>query len=186
MSRELRLAGLIGQPVAHSISPHFQQAAFDALGIAARYERWETAASGLVARVEALREPRFLGANVTVPHKKAVPSLLDEVDETARRAGAVNTIANRNGRLAGSNTDISGFRRALREAGGFDVSGARAIVLGAGGAARAVVLALEQEGAATVGVANRHAGRAARVVEELRSDTGPRLIVLDWAAAVSA
>ncbi len=186
MSSQPQLTGLIGQPVAHSISPLFQQAAFDALGIDARYERWETAAEALPVRVGALRAPGFLGANVTVPHKESVQPMLDEADETAYRAGAINTIVNRDGRLLGYNTDVAGFRRALREVGGFDAAGKRAVVLGSGGAARAVVLALEQEGAATVCVANRHADRAVRLVDDLRSDGGPTLVALEWQQAVSA
>jgi shikimate dehydrogenase len=181
-----RLAGLIGHPVAHSISPAFQQAAFDALGIHATYERWDTPPDRLATRVRALRGARYFGANVTVPHKEAVLPLLDDLDPMARRAGAVNTIVNTNGRISGSNTDIVGFRRALREAGGFDAAGKRALVLGAGGAARAVILALEQEGAVSVAVANRHLARAERLVSDLRSNAGPGLIAIPWEQATSA
>ncbi len=180
------LLGLIGDPVGHSISPVFQQAALDALGIAARYDRWQTPAAELPARVELLRHAPYLGANVTVPHKEAVSALLDEVDHTARRAGAVNTIRRDGGRLLGSNTDVAGFRRALREAGGFEAGGKRVVILGAGGAARAVILALEQEGAAAVAVANRHAERAERLVRELRSDAAPDLVTIPWDDATSA
>ncbi|HLZ71279.1 MAG TPA: shikimate dehydrogenase [Dehalococcoidia bacterium] len=180
------LIGLIGDPVGHSISPVFQQAALDALGIAARYERWQTPAADLPARIALLRHEPYLGANVTVPHKEAVLALLDEVDHLARRAGAVNTIRREGDRLLGFNTDVAGFRRALREAGGFDAGGKRVIVLGAGGAARALILALAQEGAATVAVANRHAERAERLVRELRSDAAPDLVTLPWAEATNA
>lgn len=181
-----RVVGLIGYPVAHSISPLFQQAAFDALGIDVRYERWQTEADELALRVGTLRQRRFLGANVTVPHKEGVPSLLDRVEPSASRAGAVNTVCNRDGVLVGLNTDISGFRRALRDSGGFDAGGRRVTVLGAGGAARAVVIALEQEGAQRVMLANRHPARAARLVHDLRTDPGPDLVRLDWEEAVSA
>lgn len=179
------LLGLIGHPVGHSISPAFQQAALDALAIDARYARWDTPPEALAARVEALRRPPFLGANVTVPHKEAVIALLDDVDDLARRTGAVNTIVRDGERLSGSNTDIAGFRRALRAAGGFSVAGKRAVVLGAGGAARAVVLALELEDAASVAVANRHAERAVRLVRDLGAVGGHRLVALPWDAATS-
>jgi shikimate dehydrogenase len=180
-----RKSGLIGFPVEHSISPVFQQAAFDALGIDARYERWSTTTEALRERVAGLRHPEFFGANVTVPHKQAVLPLLDDVDSLAHRAGAVNTIVRRDARLFGSNTDVEGFRRALRERGPFEASGKRAVVLGAGGAARAVVLALELEGAVSIAVANRHPERAQRLVAGLRSDAGPELISLPWEDAVS-
>ncbi|HEY7296226.1 MAG TPA: shikimate dehydrogenase [Dehalococcoidia bacterium] len=180
------LLGLIGDPVGHSISPSFQQAALDALGIEALYERWQTPPERLAERVAALRRAPYLGANVTVPHKEAVAALLDEVDHTARRVGAVNTIRRDGDRLLGANTDVAGFRRALREAGGFEACGRHVLVLGAGGAARAVILALEQEGAAAVTVANRHAARAERLVQELRSDAAPDLVTVPWTEAVSA
>src|SRR5437870_4867014 len=126
-----RIAGLIGDPVAHSVSPAFQQAAFDALGIDARYEAWRTPAEALRERVAGLRARQMLGANVTVPHKRAVMALLDEIDPAARRTGAANTIVNRGGRLHGFNTDIAGFVDALREDGGLDPRGRRVAVLGA-------------------------------------------------------
>lgn len=186
MATQPALLGLIGDPVGHSISPVFQQAALDALGIAARYERWQTPAAELPARIATLRRDPYLGANVTVPHKEAALALLDEVDHLARRAGAVNTIRREGERLLGANTDVAGFRRALREAGGFAAGGKRAIVLGAGGAARAVILALEQEGAAAVAVANRHPERAERLVRELRTDAAPDLVTLPWQEATAA
>src|SRR5215204_4465744 len=134
--------GVIGDPVEHSLSPALHQPALDQLGIPAIYERWHTQAADLAGRVESLRDPGILGASVTVPHKIALMSLLDEVSPAARRAGAVNTIVNRGGALFGDNTDIYGFGMTLSDA----LRGRTprvAIVLGAGGAARAVVLALE-------------------------------------------
>src|SRR5215213_1591497 len=106
--RSYRL-GVIGDPVAHSLSPALHQPALDQRGIPAVYERWHTRAPDLKSRVEGLRDREFLGASVTVPHKIAVMDLLDEVSQAARRAGAVNTIVNRGGALFGDNTDIYGF-----------------------------------------------------------------------------
>src|SRR5687767_11526050 len=100
-----RLAGIIGHPVAHSLSPAFQQAAFANCGLDVRYELWDTPAAGLAQRLESLRDPFVLGANVTIPHKEAVIPLLDELGGQSARAGAVNTIVNREGRLFGFNTD---------------------------------------------------------------------------------
>ncbi|GBD14638.1 Shikimate dehydrogenase (NADP(+)) [bacterium HR25] len=163
--------GVIGYPLGHSLSPVFQQAALDALGIDARYERWETPPERLPEVVASLRQADCLGANVTVPYKEAVIPLLDELEEVARQAGAVNTIVNRGGRLSGHNTDVAGFLQALHSVG-FQPRGCAALVLGAGGAARAVVLALLRERAAWVTVTNRTYHRAFRLVEELRPLAG--------------
>jgi shikimate dehydrogenase len=158
--------GVIGDPVAHSLSPALHQPALDQLGIAAVYERWHTLAADLASRVESVRDPEILGASVTVPHKIAVMSMIDEVSPVARRAGAVNTIVNRRGALFGDNTDIYGFGVTVS-----DVLGERApqvaVVLGAGGAARAVVLALEAAGVAEIIVANRDDERARQLAQDL-------------------
>ena len=172
-----KLVGVIGYPLGHSLSPAFQQAALDALGIAARYERWETPPEALEERIASLRQPRCLGANVTVPYKERVIPLLDELDEVASQAGAVNTIVNRGGHLTGHNTDVAGFLRALREEGGFEPRGCIALVLGAGGAARAAVLALLQARASLVMVANRTYHRVFRLVEDLRPLAGRTRLV---------
>ena len=134
--------GVIGYPLGHTLSPAFQQAAFDALGIKARYAAWETAPDRLAETVASLRDADCLGANVTVPHKQAVIPLIDGLEPLAQRTGAVNTIVNREGRLQGHNTDVVGFQRALASTG-FDPGNRRALVLGAGGAARAIVVALQ-------------------------------------------
>lgn len=158
--------GIIGDPVAHSLSPALHQPALDALGIPAVYERWHTLATDLPSRIASLRDPHVLGASVTVPHKPAVMTLVDEVSPAARRAGAVNTVVNRDGALFGDNTDIYGFAQTVAAA----LAGpppAVALVLGAGGAARAVVLALETAGVGEIVVANRDVARAARLADDL-------------------
>lgn len=140
----IQSAGLIGSPVAHSRSPEMHNAAFAHLGIQAHYLLWETAADALQGRVDALRSPQMLGANVTIPYKERVLPWLDEIDARARRIGAVNTIVNRCGRLIGYNTDAPGFLRALQEqlGTGDTLAGTRVVVLGNGGAARAAAIAL--------------------------------------------
>lgn len=155
--------GIIGFPISHSISPQFQQAALDHLGAKATYRAWAVEPDGLAAFIDELRSPKVLGINVTVPHKEAVIRLVDEVDEWATAAGAINTIVNRSGILTGHNTDGAGFLRALREAGDFEPRRCRSLVLGAGGAARAVVLALAREGAVEITIANRTQDRARRL-----------------------
>ncbi len=168
MSR--RWACLIGQPVAHSLSPLLHNAAFAAVGLEAHYEAHEVAPDRLAEAVAGLRQADCLGANVTAPHKQSVVSLLDSVSEEARTLGAVNTIINQDGRLHGDNTDARGLARWMSEAG-MEVLGRSALVLGAGGAARAVVLALARLGAARVQVLNRNQARAAALVDDL----APRL-----------
>lgn len=158
--------GVIGDPVSHSLSPALHQPALDMLGIPAIYERWHTAAADIPARMEFLREPDVLGANVTVPHKLAVMDFVDVVSDSARRAGAVNTIINRDGRLQGDNTDIHGFQTALSDAVGERPVGS-VMVLGAGGAARAAVLALEAMKASRIVVVNRNRARAELLREAL-------------------
>lgn len=158
--------GVIGDPVAHSLSPALHQPALDQLGIPATYERWHTKPADIEARIESLRDRAVLGANVTVPHKLAALRLVDEASPAARRAGAVNTIVNRDGHLFGDNTDIYGFAASARAVFKDGVP-AVALVLGAGGAARAVVLALEELGVGDIIVVNRDRDRGARLMQDL-------------------
>ncbi len=153
-------AGIIGFPVSHSVSPALQQAAFDYHGIEARYEYWETTPEALAERIASLRDSGVLGAQVTVPHKQEALALVDAMSDDVRALGAVNVIANDNGTLAATNTDVTGFVRALREDAGADLRGKRVLLLGAGGAARAIVLGLAREGIASLAIANRTAQRA--------------------------
>ncbi len=174
-----RLA-IIGDPIEHSISPAIYNATLPAMGIDARYEAWSTPPGKVAAAIERLRSAAMLGMNVTVPHKSAVMPFLDAVDPIAARVGAVNCIAKPDGRLTGHNTDRYGFLRALAEAG-CDVAGAAAVVVGYGGAARAVASALVEAGATSVTVAGRSAERATAFVEWLRAEAGEvRLSAYGW------
>jgi len=159
--------GLIGDPVAHSVSPAIHDSAFAARGLPQRYGLWPTPADELAERVASLRAPNILGANVTIPHKSAVLPLLDEVDPLAEAVGAANTIVRLpDGRLRGLNTDVGGFGRALAS-DGYDPSGKVAVLLGAGGAARAVAYALLRAGASGLVIANRTLERAETLLGEL-------------------
>jgi shikimate dehydrogenase len=164
----VRRIGVIGYPLGHSISPIIVQVALDSCGIGARYEAWETPAEGLAERIRSLRSGDVLGANVTIPHKQAVIDFLDGTEGLAVRSGAVNTIVNDQGTLTGHNTDVVGFARALREDAAFDPRGRRVVVLGAGGAGRAVVLALAEAGAGTVFAMDIVPERARALVSSLR------------------
>lgn len=141
-------------------------AAFQALGLDARYEAVGLAARDLPGAVAGLRAADVYGANVTVPHKVAATALMDELTPQAQAVGAVNTVLNREGVLVGHNTDANGFARALREDAGYDAESRDVVMLGAGGSARAVGLALLRAGA-TLGVHNRTHEKAAALVATL-------------------
>ena len=165
-----QLAGIFGYPLSHSLSPAFQQAAFNHYGLDVRYLAWETPPEGLAEEVAKLRGGDFIGANVTIPHKESVITLLDEVDPLAQSIGAVNTIVKTAGRLVGHNTDAHGFMRELKEDGDFEPNGKRVLLLGAGGAARAAAFALCREGVASITIANRNVSRAETLAAALHND----------------
>ncbi len=152
--------GIIGYPIGHSLSPVLQQVAFDHYCIDATYQAWRVTPEDVPDFVGGLKEAGTLGCNVTVPHKEAVIPFLDVVDAWAARAGAVNTIVNDNGRLEGYNTDGIGFLRALREGVGGSAKDKHVLVLGAGGAAKGVCLALAGESVRSISIANRTLERA--------------------------
>ena len=160
--------GVIGHPVAHSISPRFQQAGFDAAGLDVRYEAWDLQPAQLESFIDDLRQDDALGANITIPYKEAALRHMDGLHQTARFVGAINTIVNNDGHLQGYNTDVTGFQRSLSEAG-FDPSGAHAVLWGAGGAARAVAWALIWRGIEALTIINRTAVRAGRLRHDLAS-----------------
>ena len=161
--------GLIGYPIKHSISPYFQQAALDYYQLDIRYELWEPKPGKLEPTVAKIREPQNLGANVTVPYKEAVLPLLDQVDDLASSVGAVNTIVKKDDKLLGFNTDVCGFIDALGKEGHFDPEGKRVVILGAGGAARAVSFALVQRKASSLVIINRTFERARALADSLGS-----------------
>lgn len=160
--------GLIGNPVEHSRSPRMHNAAFAALGMDHTYELWHTEADEVGEQVAGIRAAGIAGANVTVPHKEAVIPYLDEVSPAAQRIGAVNTIIPQGDRLVGDNTDAYGFRASIEELYGA-ITPQRAVVLGAGGASRAVVVALQDMGASEVLIANRTLDRAEQLAGELHA-----------------
>jgi shikimate dehydrogenase len=160
-----RLVALLGHPVAHSLSPRMQNAGFAARALDWAYVACDVEPGALPAAVAGLRALGFAGANVTIPHKGAVAELCDELDDLSRRSGAVNTLLFRDGRIVGANTDGPAV------AGAVDAAQARVLVLGRGGAARSLAVALEDAGAASVRLASRRdadwpppAGDAAIVV----------------------
>jgi shikimate dehydrogenase len=163
---ETKLAFLLGYPVTHSASPAIHRAAFSAIGLNAAYLPWPVSPEHLPLAVQGLRSmENLLGANVTVPHKEAILAHLDGLTPEAQAIGAVNTIVPRGGTLVGDNTDGTGFLTALREGLGGETQGLGAVVLGAGGAARAVAVALARAGARRLLLLNRTLERANQLAE---------------------
>jgi shikimate dehydrogenase len=172
---------LIGHPVAHSLSGAMQQAAFDQLGIDASYELWDRPPIELADAIAELRGDDFLGANVTIPHKERVVPMVDRLTEEGQATGAVNTITREGKRLVGHNTDVAGFKVALDKLVGKQKMPRAAVVLGAGGGARAVVYGLITEGFQRIIVFNRHLHRAEGLVKHFgRTAAHMELRAMPW------
>ncbi len=169
-SRDL-LLGLIGCPLGHSLSPALNEFLMSAIHRRGRYELFETPNDRLGETIQALTSRGTAGFNVTIPHKEAVVSYLEEISEVAQLIGAVNTVSVRNKRLVGFNTDGVAFKRVL-EMRIIDMSGKTAVVLGAGGAARAVMLYLIRGGVQNIYLFNRTAARAEQVANYFLKMTG--------------
>jgi shikimate dehydrogenase len=177
-----RLVGIIGDPVTRSLSPAIHNAAFAALAIDFAYVPLPVPAARVGEAVAGLRALGFRGANVTMPHKAAVLPFLDEVAGDARLIDAVNTIVVDEGRLIGHTTDGEGFARALREVEPGGAGGMPVLLLGAGGAARAVALALAREHVRSLTIADRTPTAAERLIERLQTrlrDVALRVVPLD-------
>ncbi|MDQ3957891.1 MAG: shikimate dehydrogenase [Actinomycetota bacterium] len=153
--------GILGWPLRRTLSPVIHNVAFRRTGLDWTYLSWPVAPESLEDAVRGLRALGAMGANVTMPHKETVIAHLDEVSGDAQMVGAVNTIQRVGDRLVGHNTDVDGFAEFLSGDAGFDVRGKTALVLGSGGAARAVVRALDALGAGAVVIAARSAEKAA-------------------------
>ena len=169
--------GVFGHPVAHSLSPRIQNAALKEAGIAMSYERFEIAPEELQGALQLLSPLGFIGVNLTVPHKIAALQFVDELDETARKIGAINTLKVEQGRFRGFNTDGRGFARAIREEFSVDLRDLRILILGAGGAARAIALQCAKENCERLVIANRDMAKAQALREQLREFfAGPRVL----------
>ncbi|MCL6605189.1 MAG: shikimate dehydrogenase [Paenibacillus sp.] len=160
------LLGVMGDPIAQSRSPIMHTAALRSMGISGAYVPLHIIPDKLGNAVEAIRTLGFRGVNVTIPHKVAVMPYLDALDESAKDIGAVNTIVNSNGFLTGYNTDGIGYVRSLKAEAFSDLTGARILVIGAGGAARGIAAALLREAPETIIVANRTADKALELAAE--------------------
>ena len=174
---QTRLAAVIGDPVRHSLSPTLMNAAFAASGLDWTYVALEVSANRLPDALVGVRALGIAGLSVTMPHKESAAACADLLSSTAERLGAVNCLVNEDGVLIGHNTDGEGFVRSLRHGFGFDPSGRRCVVFGAGGSARSIILALADAGATEIVVVNRTLSRAERAAA-LAGDRG-EVVALD-------
>jgi len=174
------LVGVFGHPVAENPTGVMQEAAFAALRLHFRYLTIEVLPGDLEAAVRGLRAFNMRGINLTIPHKVAVLRFLDEVRPDAALMGAVNTVVRYGERLVGENTDGKGFMRALREDQRVDPAGQRVVILGAGGAARAIAVELALAGAAEVTVVNRSPARGEELVLLLAGKTPAKASLVVW------
>jgi shikimate dehydrogenase len=166
--QETTIFAVFGNPVAHSLSPLMHQAALDRLGLKANYVPF--CVKDLAGAVQGIRGLDIRGVSITLPFKTEVMSWLDEIEESARRIGAVNTVWNHQGVLRGYNTDWLGFVLSLKEV--MNIKGRRFAVLGAGGGARAIIYGLLQEGGRPV-VLNRTASKAEKLALEFGCEWAP-------------
>ncbi|WP_120498275.1 shikimate dehydrogenase [Kiloniella sp. EL199] len=185
LSGKARLAGVIGWPVSHSKSPRLHGYWLENLGIDGAYLPLAIEPENFEEALRGLMYSGFGGVNVTVPHKEAALTFCDEVDPLAKRIGAVNTIVFKNGRSYGSNTDAFGFIENLKQGAenldfSLDFSGAKTVVLGAGGASRGVIVALQDAGVQNIILVNRTRERAEVLAADLSSSADGMITVADW------
>ncbi|MBU4175602.1 MAG: shikimate dehydrogenase [Actinobacteria bacterium] len=175
---ETRLVGIIGNPLDNTLSPTIHNAAFDYMGLNWCYVPLTVQAEHLREGIEGIKALRFTGVNVTMPFKTDVLDMLDDVAMFAETVGAVNTILVDKGRLIGYNTDGRGFYTALTRDVGYEVKGARVLIMGAGGAARSVTVSLALGGCASIVIVNRTVGHSEQLAGVIRQSTPD--IDVDW------
>ena len=172
-----QVLGVIGDPIAHSFSPDMHNAAIDALGIDYCYVAFHVQPKNVGEAVNGLRGFGILGLNVTIPHKLAVMEHVDQISEEALAVGAVNTIHNEDGNLTGHNTDVYGVTTAIERVAGMTTFPESCVVLGAGGAARAVTYALgRRDEVKQVTILNRTVDRAESLAVDMEKITGKRIL----------
>ena len=183
ISGTTRLGGLLGSPVAHSISPRMHNDSFQALGLDYVYLCFDVGQEKLPCVVSALRDMNVYGFNLTMPDKEAVIPCLDELSQAAHLIGAVNTVVNENGRLIGHNTDGIGFMRSVAEEG-IDLQGKEMTLLGAGGAAQAIAVQAAIDGVKKLHLVCRHSrswDKAVSLADRINAGTACRADLTDMA-----
>jgi len=169
--------GVFGDPVEHSLSPQMQNAALKHCKIDMQYARFHISPNELRDAIDLIRKMEFVGVNLTIPHKVAALKLLDTPDENVKRVGAVNVIKVEGGKLRGFNTDGRGFARGVREEFSVDLRDLRVMILGAGGAARAIALQCAKENCERLVITNRSFEKAQKLADELRDFfAGPKVL----------
>ena len=163
---QTRLAGLFAQPSGHSVSPMIHNTAFQALAIDAVYLAFDIGKDTLPQAIQSIRDFGMLGANLSMPNKTLAVNYMDELSETARLVGAINTITNDNGKLIGDNTDGKGFMRSL-EGESLDLMGKKITILGSGGAAMAIIAQAALDGVKQIAVYNRRNDSYKKIQEKL-------------------
>lgn len=161
-----RIYGIFGHPVSHSLSPSMHNCAFQTLGLDCIYIAFDIIPEDLESATKGLKALSISGINVTIPHKKRIIEFMDNISEDSRLTGAINTVKNDNGVLTGYNTDVGGFIRAINEDLGINPRGLNILMLGAGGAARAVLLALCMNGSLSITIINRSFNNAEQLASE--------------------
>lgn len=169
---QTKIVGIIGAPIKHSRSPQIHNAAIAALGLDYVYVPFHVQPDNLGAAIEGFKAINVVGINVTIPHKQDVIPYLDEISTEATLIGAVNTLIFKEGAIAGENTDAPGFLQAMQEEGFKVPQGGTAVVIGAGGSARAIVVALVLAGVQTICITNRTVSRAVALATNLSEKTG--------------
>lgn len=172
ISGKTKIYGIFGYPVEHTFSPGMHNTAFKKLGMNACYIPFAVPPDGLADAVKAVIPLNLHGLNITVPHKERIIPMLDELSEEARLIGAVNTVEIREGRLIGHNTDGRGFLRSLKEEARFNPKGKKFLLVGSGGAARAVGFSLALAGASTIFLRDIDPGKARLLAQNIREKTG--------------
>ena len=182
-----RLLAVIGAPIGHSLSPIIQNAALHAAGLDYVYTALPVRADALASAVRGLRDAGIAGFNVTIPFKTEIIPLLDALSEDARRIQAVNTVAIEDGRMVGHNTDVAGFLAGFAERG-IALTGKKAVLIGAGGAARAALWGLLRSGVSSIVIGVRNAAKGAALAADFAADGDVRAVSFDdtaWIAACS-
>ncbi|MFN2106811.1 MAG: shikimate dehydrogenase [Candidatus Promineifilaceae bacterium] len=174
------LTGVFGYPVAENPTIVMQEAAFKAMGLNWRYLNLEVHARDLADAVRGMRAMNFKGINLTIPHKVAILKYLDEIAPDAALIGAVNTVRRVDDRLIGENTDGKGFLRALQEDAGIDPAGEEVVILGAGGAARAIGVELALAGVSAITIVNRSIDRGQELADHLNAKTAVQATFIPW------
>ncbi len=171
-----RLMGVIGNPIEHSISPQLHNTINTLLNVDAVYVPFKVEKDDLENAVKGIKALNLVGVNVTVPYKKEIIKFLDDKTKEALLMGAVNTVKNIDGRLYGYNTDAEGFSRSFKEEAGTGFKGKKVVIIGAGGAARAIAVKIAIEGAEKISIVNRTVSKAQDIAEIISNNYGTEVI----------